>query len=227
MKRLTKRTAAVATAMTVAATVIVAVGVGWLVGPGVDRPELPSAAPTPARSQHVERETSLSPSPIAPAPSCGEVARAFDPRTISVPGVVRRATVVTPPRDANGVPGVPPLDSGGKSVFAFDLDQGIRPGDPKGNVLLNAHTWPDGSALGNALLERLRKGDQIVLQGSNGARLCYEVTREVEVLASEGYPPYYRTDGPPQVAIGVCSGARSGAGEWSHRTIWFARPVRI
>ena len=93
-------------------------------------------------------------------------------------------------------------------------------------MLLNTHTWPDGSALGNALLERLRKGDQLVLQGSNGARLCYEVTREVEVLASEGYPPYYRTDGPPRSRSSSARATRSGAGEWSHRTIWFARPVR-
>ena len=64
--------------------------------------------------------------------------------------------MITPPRDAAGIPGVPPLSSAGKTVFAWDREQGIRPGDRRGNVLLNAHTWPDGSALGNRLLSVAR-----------------------------------------------------------------------
>jgi len=132
--------------------------------------------------------------------------------------------VVTPPRDANGVPGIPPLTDAGKSVFAWDREQGIRPGDPAGNVLLNAHTWPDGSALGNQLLAGLRRGDQIVVRGVE-ARLCYRVTERVEVLAERGLPRYYTADGPPQLAIVVCSGRRLGPGLWEKRTVWFASPA--
>ena len=73
--------------------------------------------------------------------------------------------MVTPPRDAQGIPGVPPLTSAGKAVFAWDRQQGIRPGAARGNVLLNAHTWPDGSALGNRLLDGLRTGGRSSSRG--------------------------------------------------------------
>ena len=131
--------------------------------------------------------------------------------------------MVTPPRSADGVPGAPPLTTAGKRLFAWDRAQGISPGDPAGNVLLNAHTWPDGSALGNHLLAGLQTGDRIVVVGSR-QRLCYRVTERVEVLATDGLARYYDTDGPPQLAIVVCSGRRTGPGVWTHRTVWFASP---
>ena len=59
----------------------------------------------------------------------------------------------------------------------------------------------------------------------DGARLCYRVTERVEVPAERGLPRYYATDGPPQVAIVVCSGRRLGPGEWENRTVWFAAPA--
>ena len=131
--------------------------------------------------------------------------------------------MITPPRDAAGIPGIPPLSSAGKNVFAWDREQGIRPGDPRGNVLLNAHTWPDGSALGNRLLGSLDRGDRIRVRGAN-SQLCYRVTERVEVLAADGLPRYYAKDGRPQLAIVVCSGRRLGPGVWEKRTIWFASP---
>jgi sortase (surface protein transpeptidase) len=108
-------------------------------------------------------------------------------------------------------------------VFAWDREQGIRPGDPAGNVLLNAHTWPDGSALGNRLLAGLQVGDRIVVRGADD-RLCYRVTERVEVAADADMPRYYETAGPPQLAILVCSGRRLGPGKWEKRTVWFASP---
>ena len=203
--------------MAVAMAAIVASGVGWLARPGAE-PEPPAAAGPPRIARPAEAAT-FSP----PPPSCGTVERAFDPRTITVPGVRRGVSVVTPPRDADGVPGVPALTNGGKSVFAWDREQGVRPGDAAGNVLLNAHTWPDGSALGNRLLSGLRRGDRIVVLG-DGARLCYRVTERVEVPAERDMPRYFSTDGPPQLAIVVCSGRRLGPGVWEKRTVWFASP---
>ena len=105
----------------------------------------------------------------------------------------------------------------------FAWDDSRAPGTDVGNVLLNAHTWPDGTALGNQLLAGLQQGDRIILIGDS-ARLCYQVTERVEVLASKGLPRYYDTDGPPQIAIVVCSGSRLGPGNWEKRTVWFASP---
>lgn len=215
----------------VAAVAALAAGAAWWAlsdGPdGAARPPAavaqtpaPSAAPTtPGTDLEVEPSTSF-----LPRADCTAVAQAFTPRTITVAGVTRDADVVAPPRDANGVPGTPPLSSYGKSVFAWDREQQVRPGDPAGNVLLNAHTWPDGSALGNRLLAALQPGDRIVVRGAD-AELCYRVTERVEVLAEDGLARYYATDGPPQLAIVVCSGRRLGPGVWEKRTVWFAAPA--
>ena len=119
------------------------------------------------------------------------------------------------------MPGIPPLSSVGKTVFAWDREHGVRPGDSRGNVLLNAHTWPDGSALGNRLLQTLSRGDRIVVRGQDTS-LCYHVAERLEVLASTGLPRYYATNGRHQLAIVVCSGRRLGPGVWEKRTIWFA-----
>ncbi len=209
----------------VALAAIVAGGTVWLARAGSEA-EPTKAAPTPSVSEPVARATAApSPRPAATArPSCPKVSRAFGPRMITVPGVTRGAAVITPPRDSQGVPGVAPLTNGGKSIFAFDREQGVRPGDPAGNVLLNAHTWPDGSALGNRLLAELHRGDRIVVHGAK-ARLCYRVTERVEVSAARGMPRYYIKDGPPQLAIVVCSGRRLGPGVWEKRTVWFASPA--
>jgi hypothetical protein len=202
-----------------AAVVLVVCGlVWWLLRSDAD--PTPDATPLAATSKSTESAQSIDPEGGLCTPAATEP---FTPHRIAIEGVVDRAEVVGVARDDRGVTGVLPISN--RYDVAWDLD-GIRPGSRRGNVLLNTHTWPDGSALGNLLLDGLRKGDRIVLRGSNGVRLCYQVARRVEVLASDGYPPYYRTHGPPQVAIIVCSGTRSSAGEWSHRTIWFARPMR-
>jgi hypothetical protein len=197
--------------------VIVVGGAGWLARPGDGR-DAQGAAQTPRSAAQVTT------APPSPRPSCGTVSRAFNPQTITVPGVARGVSVITPPRDSEGVPGVPPLTDAGKTVFAWDREQGIRPGDPAGTVLLNAHTWPDGSALGNRLLAGLHRGDRIVVRGTD-TRLCYRVTERVQVLAAKGLPRYYSRDGRPQLAIVVCSGRRLGPGEWEKRTVWFASPA--
>lgn len=145
----------------------------------------------------------------------------FAPTSISIPDVIKDAKILALPRDANNVPRVPPTSA--KSTFAWDRPPGIEPGSDRGNVLLNAHTWPDGSAVGNTMLSKLDEGDRMILRGG-GSELCYTVTKRIEVLASKGYAPYYDRDGKPQVALIVCSGKRLGPGVWTHRTIWFAEP---
>jgi hypothetical protein len=211
-----QRRAKVGTAVAAAATVVVLAGCVSTDDRAAPVAE-PSASPTRGESSPT---VSDGPS-AAPRSPCDEDAQVVEPQAITVPGAIGRAAVVTPPRDANGVPGVPPLTAEGKSVFAWDREQGIRPGDPRGNVLLNAHTWPDGSALGNRLLEGLQEGDRVVVHGPV-TRLCYRVTERVEVVAADGMPRYYATKGPHQLAIIVCSGRRLAPGVWEKRTVWFA-----
>jgi hypothetical protein len=143
--------------------------------------------------------------------------------------VVGRTRVLALGRDSNGVPKTPPLTDKGKWEFGWDRGSRTRPGSRHGVVRLNAHTYPrDGSyglALGNRLLTRLHTGDLLVATGRDDDRLCYQVTRRIRVRAEQSVPAYYSSNGHPRLAILVCSGIRRGPGDWSHRTIWFAKPI--
>ena len=202
-------------AAVVAALLLVAVAV-WVFRPDDAKPVAARPAPTQAPTP--------SPTPT-PSPCESPATKEFTPTRITFPGVARNLKVLALPRDGSNVPSVPPVSQAGKRQVAWDRPPGIKPGSPKGNVLLNTHTWPDGSALGNELLDDLEKGDRVILRG-HGSTLCYEVDKRIEVLDADGYPPYFDREGPPQIAIIVCSGRRLGPGHWTHRTIWFAKPVQ-
>jgi hypothetical protein len=181
-----------------------------------DTPDATPPEPTTAAQQ-------VAPTPTLAGEECSRRAdRPFVPTSIAVIGVTQ--PVLGLPRDADNIPGVPSLTSADKLVFAWDKP-GVKPGAKQGNVLLNTHTWPDGSAMGNRLLRDLDEGERFVLEGA-GSRLCYRVTERVEVSIEN--PPVervYDTEGAPQAVIIVCSGTRLGPGEWTHRTLWFASPV--
>ncbi|MGO4255176.1 class F sortase [Marmoricola sp. RAF53] len=196
----------------IVALVVVAV---WRLWPD---PEAPQAAP-PAPQTVV-------PGSVLKSAVCHRPAtHAFVPTRISVPGVTRNATVEGLPRDANDVPSALPVSAwNAKISFAWD-EPTIKPGEAKGNVLINAHTWPDGTALGNHLLDRLQVGHRIIVRGKGGAELCYKVTKRIVIRAADGSAEYYAKDGPPQIALIVCSPPRLGPGNWQNRTIWFASPV--
>jgi hypothetical protein len=178
------------------------------------------------------------PGSVLKSTQCGDPAgKPFRPTRISIAHVAHDAEVLALARDGNNVPGAPALSSLGKTQFAWDdpsqanpgihdllKPPGAMPGSTVGNVLMNAHTWPDGSALGNRLLEHLQIGDKIVL-GGKGAELCYQVTKRMVIKASDGSTEYYEQDGPAQIALIVCSPPRLGPGNWENRTIWFASPV--
>lgn len=152
----------------------------------------------------------------------GGARKPFGPTSIRVQDVTKDSRVLALPRDSHNVPGVPATSD--KTSFAWDAP-GIKPGSPHGNVLLNAHTWPDGTAMGNALLRGLDKGEVIELRRGK-VHLCYQVTERLETPVE--HPPLQRVydfTGKPQAVLIVCSGVRRGPGDWSHRTIWFARPI--
>lgn len=198
----------------VVAVLVIALLAWWL---GRDE-EPPAAAPAPVP---VATPTTSLPTP-EPHPCAGQSRVGFVPTRLSAPGVVRKAEVIGVPRDAQGVVGV--LPHADNENFAWDLG-GVEPGASEGHVLLNTHTWPNGAAMGNRLLEGLQVGDDLRLEGADGAFACYRVGERVEVRVEDGYPGWSADDGPPRVVIVVCSGERRGPGDWSHRTLWFADPV--
>jgi len=194
-------------AAVVLASAFVAVG-------GIAEPLMPAAYPA----------APAAPAAAAAPSRCEKPKRPFVPKSVVIPGVDKHSTVVALGRDRGGVPGTPALSDRGKWQFAWDRPGKIRPGSRHGNVKMNAHTYPDGSALGNRLLGQLHVGQRIVVHGPDGHRLCYEVTKRIQVSGDRPYRPYFFTGGKPRLAILVCSGVRRGPGNWSHRTIWYARP---
>ena len=159
---------------------------------------------------------------------CRSTTGPFTPRVVSVPGVVAAAPALALSRGPTNVPGVPPLTAAGKHVFGWDVG-GSRPGARVGNVNLDAHTWPDGTALGNALLRGLHTGGVLALKGAGEHVQCYRVVDELEVridaVPLRVLDRVYATSGAARLTIIVCSGTRLGPGKWTHRTLWYADPV--
>jgi hypothetical protein len=147
--------------------------------------------------------------------------RGFVPQRATVQGVGRNIRVLAMGRGAGRVPLPPPLTTAGKAAFAWDK-YGPKPGSHRGNVRFNAHTYPDGSALGNRLLARLWVGQRIIVRGRTAA-ICYRVTRRISVTPRH-LAAYYNTTAGAKLAIVVCSGRRLGPGNWTRRTIWYAWP---
>jgi hypothetical protein len=161
--------------------------------------------------------TATAPARTTATSGCSTPARrGFVPTNAKVANVGRNIAVY-----AVATGGTPPLTTAGKAAFSWDK-YGPKPGDAYGNVRFTAHTYPDGSALGNRLLKRLRIGARIVLRGGS-SMLCYRVKR-VKVTTPTRLGGYYNTTGRPKLAIVVCSGKRLGPGNWTNRTIWIARP---
>jgi hypothetical protein len=151
--------------------------------------------------------------------------RPMTPLRIAIENVTSSAPVLALGRDANGIPGVPPVSDSGKLAFGWDAP-GLRPGVARGNAIMTAHTYPDGSAMGNLLLSRLQEGDRVTVFGPGKERLCYRVFDRLQVPFNSSGDRFYDTDGPHDLVFIVCSGTRLGPGEWTHRTIWYSRLIR-
>ena len=156
-----------------------------------------------------------------PGPCDGGATKPFTPTTVDIEDVGKGLPVQPLARDGSDIPGVPPVNA--THTVALDAP-GPRPGSERGLVRLNAHTWPNGAALGNAMLARFDVGDVLMLRDGD-TKVCYRVTKRVEVDGYSTYEPFYALDGPSEFAFIVCSGRRVGPGNWDKRTIWFGKPV--
>jgi len=155
-----------------------------------------------------------------PGPCDGGATKPFTPMTADIDDVGQDLPIQPLPRDGD-IPGVPPVNA--THTVALDAP-GPRPGAERGLVRLNAHTWPNGAALGNAMLARFDVGDVLTLR-DGATKVCYRVTKRVEVDGYSTYDPFYALDGPSEFAFIVCSGRRLGPGNWDKRTIWFGKPI--
>jgi hypothetical protein len=196
--------------------------------PSVDRSIVTTDEPT-APTVEVLPTPTMSASSEPAAPACSTALTSFVPTQVRLDDdpfdVQALDQVETKAPDGSPVLTSPNPTDFNPSVFAWDR-QSAKPGSEVGNVLLTAHTYSDGSALGNRLYRDLRPGDTLKLVGANGV-VCYRVTERTEVSIGD-YPTarVYDWDGPPQAVVTVCSGLRLGPGDWTKRTIWFLEPMK-
>ncbi len=157
-----------------------------------DEPAREVALDPAAPSTTATTAPSATPKPFDKPPrtpvACRAGSGAFTPTSISVAGVTTGSPVVAVPRDSNGVFGVPPLTTAGREPVRLGRARGPPCGSPAGVVLLDAHTWPDGSALGNRLLDGLQTGGRLVVRGASGETVCYDVARREQVTAETRCP---------------------------------------
>lgn len=158
------------------------------------------------------------------SPACAKPASGFRPTVARFSSVPRKFDVVRVARTASGAIGTPPVTERGKRLVGWDPH--TKPASGRGSVILDAHTWPSGDALGNTLLRKLRRDDMITLSSGSKKRACYRVTKR-QSYPVKRFPQRkaFRTWGKEQVVIVVCSGKRLGPGRWTHRTVWYAVPV--
>ena len=178
----------------------------------------PAASPTAVGGVRMAAST-------VPSICLHQATRGFWPTRARVQFVAKRVRVLALGRTSGGIPLEPPLTSSGKRSFGWDK-KGPKPGSHRGNVRFNAHTYPDGSALGNWMLARLWVGARVIVKDGAGHAVCYKVTRRKRVLPRSyaARVAYYNTTGSPKLAMVVCSPPRLGPGNWKYRTIWYAKP---
>ena len=155
------------------------------------------------------------------AERCNRPTRGFVPARAEIPAIGRTVKVIQVERESSGQIGAGPVTEEGK--WLMSMDPKTKPGSHQGSVLLSGHTWPDGSALGNAMLDKLWAGNGIVLYTGN-TRACYRINKRQSYPVDDVPRRIFRTSGYEEVVIVACSGDRLGPGNWTRRTIWYATP---
>jgi len=155
------------------------------------------------------------------AERCNRPTHGFVPSRASIPAIGRTVKVIQVEREPNGQIGAGPTTTEGK--WLMSMDPKTKPGGHQGSVLLSGHTWPDGSALGNAMLDHLWAGNGIVLSAGY-TRACYRINKRQSYPVDQVPRRIFRTTGYEEVVIVACSGDRLGPGNWTRRTLWYATP---
>ncbi|NLA29510.1 MAG: class F sortase [Propionibacterium sp.] len=109
--------------------------------------------------------------------------------------------------DATGAAPATPPGNEGYTVGWFN--EGPLVGSQVGNVVLSAHTFRYGGALGNQLNNGLlTPGELIRISGSDGSSACYRHSGHAHVMVDEYDPTsniLYDDYGDPKFALIVCS----------------------
>ena len=177
---------------------------------------VPGEAPYPVAADH----TLAIPAGCAstPSPTVGS--------TITFDGHGRSLPMLALSVDADGAPATPPNNEGFTVAW---FNQGPMVGSRRGNVILTAHTFRYGGALGNELNRGLlHTGDIIRISDASGSTVCYEFTRALKINVADYDPKssiLYDPTGNPQIVLVVCADYPLTSGEPAARMLYFARLI--
>ena len=125
---------------------------------------------------------------------------------------------------ADGSPATP-SDNQGYTLAWFD--QGPQVGSAAGHVILTAHTFRYGGALGNDMNRgAMQPGDIIRITDTIGTTVCYSFTQALKINLADYAPDskvLYSTTGDPFLVVVVCADYPIGDGEPTARMLYYAR----
>lgn len=164
-----------------------------------------------------------------PVPAgCSTQASPIVPTRITMGSVTTDSPVLSLGLAGDGSIETPPFDQP-RSVGWFN--GGPKPGAAQGKVVLTAHTFHKGGALGNALHDEksgLKVGDVIRVTDASGKTLCYRYTKQAKLLV-KNYDPnstaVYDNDGKPMLAIVICWDWDAARKFWDSRVVYYAEPL--
>jgi hypothetical protein len=179
----------------------------------------PRPNPNPSSSQGATHSLGAraSTKPSTPAAKQQSSCRAGQPARLVIPALGVNAAFERIGLDQNA-----PADAAGKRPLGNPVDRrdagwyqhGPQPGSGRGTVLVNGHTYRNGSAIFKEdFANRVREGQRIDIVQSNGSTCSYRVDRiwgEVDskseypqIVAREGL---YDFDGPERLFLATCGG---------------------
>lgn len=159
---------------------------------------------------------------------CSKDFSPMTPTRTTIGSIVRNTSVLSLGLAQDGSVATPPF-SQPNSIGWYNL--GPRPGDATGKVVLTAHTFRNGGALGNAMHASnggLRAGDVIRVSDATGRTLCYRYTSSTKIAVKDYDPDstiVYDAKGKHQLAIVTCWDFDARREHWDSRVIYYAEPI--
>lgn len=180
-----------------------------------------------------------------PASTSGNPGPTVDTSNRCVAGIPAR--LVIPALGVNaafqniGVDTTAPADAQGRRALGNPSDRtqagwysaGPQPGSGTGTVLVNGHTYHDGSAIfKESFASQIADGQRIDIEQVNGSTCSYQVQRVWRDVAKSDYPTIvsgqnlYNFSGPERLFLATCGGPfNSSEQNYDHISLLIATPI--
>lgn len=192
----------------ISSLVLIAIGVGWLIGPQIDAQRnafMPAGDRASAVSAAEATTSPSTPTPTSASPSPTEPAGVPVPRRLRIPAIDVDTRVLPVGLDQHRNMEIP---EDIRLVGWYDL--GVAPGAEQGSAVLVAHR--DGRVQGRGVfysIGDLKPGNRIQVLRDDESEVTYEVVAR-ELISKKGFtkeaPELFAIDGPPRLTLISCGG---------------------